>query len=532
MQPGYYLVGFILATIYLSCAVKATPQGGPRDESPPAIILETSTPNKQTNFTGRSFTISLDEWVKLEDAQTQVLVSPPLEKRPEIKTKGRSVVFTFHDDEILRENTTYTINFGNSIQDITENNPLANHTFVFSTGDVIDSLTVSGFVFDAYSGEPVPESTIMVYENLADTIPFTAKPLYATRSAEETGAFTIGNMKAGTFRVLAVKDDNLNYLYDADIEVMGFLDSFLVLPQDNDEPLTLKVSPPEEVLYADRADTSSWNKAVIEYNRIPHELQIDYENPDGSLVYDIHENVISIWYHDDTRRDWPLYLNTGDEIDTMILKYNSSTDKFEKIKEQKRMANSGHPNDPAFICFDRPVQSFDTTYFELLEGNAKAKVSTLPIISDSLPMCLQLDYTWQPDSIYALTIFPGGITDFYGQANDTISQNFPIGNSERFGNIILNISELDSLLSYIVMLGLKDKPEVSFTIEATETFSKTIEQLRPATYELRITEDKNKNGRWDPGNLFLNNQPEVTTVKELEPLRANWDLEVDYKWNN
>ncbi|MCB0688797.1 MAG: Ig-like domain-containing protein, partial [Saprospiraceae bacterium] len=146
-----YLPGLGLLLIFFwGCASKATPPGGPKDETPPRIIIDKSTPNYQLHFDQKSIIITLDEWVELEDAQNQVLISPPLEKRPDIRIKKRSVVFTFHDDEKLRENATYSINFGESIHDITEKNVLKNFIFVFSTGDVLDSLKVEGQIKDAF----------------------------------------------------------------------------------------------------------------------------------------------------------------------------------------------------------------------------------------------------------------------------------------------------------------------------------------------------------------------------------------------
>jgi len=112
MQKGLLGLGFLVGIFFWQCASKATPPGGPKDETPPRIIEEKSTPNQQLNFAGRTIAVTLDEWVELEDAQNQVLISPPLEKRPDIRIKGRSVVFNFHEDEILRENATYSINGG------------------------------------------------------------------------------------------------------------------------------------------------------------------------------------------------------------------------------------------------------------------------------------------------------------------------------------------------------------------------------------------------------------------------------------
>ncbi|NND33581.1 MAG: hypothetical protein HKN76_13405 [Saprospiraceae bacterium] len=528
MRFGQFCLGLITVAFFFQCASKATPPGGPKDETPPAIVQEKSTTNEQTLFKERSFIVTLNEWVKLEDVQSQVLISPPLERRPEIKIKGKSVVFKFHEDEVLKEGATYTVNFGDAIQDITENNPLKNFSFVFSTGSVIDSLSINGNVIDAYTAEPVEDATVMVYESLEDSIPLQEKPLYATKSDEE-GAFEIRNMKAGIFKIVAITDDNLNYLLDG-VERVAFLDTTFHLDTAGTAPINLRMSQPLERLYPDRRDTSEWNKAVFTYNRYPYGLSIDYADPDQTLFYDLLNNTLSVWYYDENRREWPLYFSTGEVLDTFVLNYNAPNQKQTKPKELSRLKNSGFPSDPFYHCFDRPILSFDTSFIQILEGStAKKAVNAEIFIIDSLPLCLQFAYQWQPDSTYELILLPGSLTDLYDLTNDTISQRFPIGNVERFGSIIMKIEGLSNDQSYLIQLGIKDKPEYIFSVDSTTTFERTITKLKPATYDLRIVEDRNRNGRWDPGDLLLNRQPEVTRKYEIEQLRANWDVDVNVK---
>jgi hypothetical protein len=132
MRNANHIVLWGLLILISACAVRGGQLvGGPKDETPPSVVSDKSTPNFQTNFADRSVIITMDEWVKLEDPYTQILISPPLEKRPDIKIKGRAVLVELHEEEVLRENATYAINFGEAIQDITENNPLKNYSFVF-----------------------------------------------------------------------------------------------------------------------------------------------------------------------------------------------------------------------------------------------------------------------------------------------------------------------------------------------------------------------------------------------------------------
>lgn len=520
----------VVAIVIVSgCASKVTPTGGPKDETPPGVVEEKSTTSLQTNFSERSFIITLDEWVKLEDAQTQVLVSPPLEKRPDIRLKGKAVLFKFHEEEILRENATYTINFGESIQDITEGNPLLNHTFVFSTGDIIDSLSIHGHLVDAYTGEPVEGATVMVYESMVDSVPLLEKPFYAAKSDEE-GHFNISNVKVGTFQVVAIKDDNLNYLYDPANEMMGFLDSALTLPDTHS--IDIAMSLPEPLIYLDKFDTSEYNQAKVTFSRSPHTMALTYlDDGDSSLWYNLRGSDLDIWYASEVRDSWPVEIRYEAEIDTLILHKNPPPNSYDTLQKLNQLVNTGHPANPFYVCFDMPVTSIDTALAVLVEGKtAQIHLSTKPRLHDSLAQCIVLEYGWKPDSIYTLTLLPGALTDVYGQKNDTIIEKVPIGNVERFGNIDLLIEGLQDEAFYLVELGSKGKVQQRFMIDSVTTVNRTIRKLKPGTYELRVTEDRNRNGRWDPGDLLQKRQPEPTRQVELEQLRANWDVEVNYKW--
>jgi len=531
MRVAQICLLFLLMAIFCQCASKATPPGGPKDETPPRIVLDKSTPNEQLRFDQRSFTITLDEWVALEDAQTQVLISPPLEKRPEIKIKGKSVVFRFHEDEVLKENATYSINFGDAIQDITERNPLSNFIFVFSTGDVIDSLFLTGKVLDSYLGEPVEGATIMVYSSSDDSVSIKEKPFYATRS-DKAGDFTIRNMKEGSYQVVAIIDDNLNYLYDAGVEQMAFLDSVIKVGTEND-PIQLNLSTPEPPLYLDKRDTSGWNEALYTFSRKPHNLEVSYENAmDSSLRFDLQEDKLHFWYFSDVRREWEVYVKGEQlDVDTMILKFDNLNAKAKKMAKQARLKNSAHPADPVSICFDRPIVEIDTSQIIWVEGVAKTRVQPTPTILDSLTMCLLFEYPWKPDSTYELLMLPGALTDLFEMQNDSIAEKYSFGNAERFGNVIMTIDGLSANQAYLVELGIKDKAEHTFFIEGDTTYHRTVDKLKPGTYGIRVIEDRNRNGRWDSGNLLEGFQPEKTHWQEIEQLRANWDVDVNIKWN-
>ncbi len=153
----------------------------------------------QHAFSQRRIELVFDEWVTLSDVGTQVVVSPTLLKRPEVKLKGKKVVVELPEEDTLRPNTTYTINFGTAVKDLHEGNPAENLRFVFSTGDYLDSLTVNGSVVDAFTGDPVEKVSVMLYENLGDSVPRKERPYYFART-NKTGQFSIQNVRPGRFK--------------------------------------------------------------------------------------------------------------------------------------------------------------------------------------------------------------------------------------------------------------------------------------------------------------------------------------------
>jgi len=521
------LIGLALC---FACANRLNPSGGPRDEDPPEVIAEGSTQNFQTHFNQPEIELALNEWVELNDPINQVLVSPPLDQRPDIRLKGKSVTFTFHEDEILKQDATYTINYGESIKDLTEGNSLSNYSFVFSTGAYIDSLIVAGQVVDAFSGEPVENATVMLYDNLQDSAVFLEKPFYASRSLKD-GTFQIRNVKLDTFRVIALIDDNLNYLVDPENESMGFLNDFFIPSPDSSIDVKLELSKPEGPLFLDRVDTSDWNKAVITYNRTPFEIDIATRGSTDSIYWEGRDQNLEFWYLPNSAERQIVYLTDTrqNEIDTVILRTDVPP-ASEMISVQAKKINSGHPEDPFYLCFSRPLINIDSNRIQLRTASGQTDLKAT-FQSDSLSTCLNIQSNWQPDSTYMITLFPNAITDLFGLGNDTIQETFPIGGVDRFGNIELEASGFSKDHSYIIELLLSSKVERTIYLNRRDQLTAALDKLKPSTYTLRIIEDLNNNRRWDPADYSLQRQAERVITQSIEPLRANWDVEVIFEWN-
>ena len=188
----------LIVFLVQGCANIVAPTGGAKDITPPNIIEAKSTKNFQTNFKKQRIEMTFDEWIKLEDVFNQVVVSPPLNEQPQVTQDGKKIVFEFGKKEELRENATYTINFGTSVKDLAEGNIAKNLRFVFSTGAIIDSLTVRGRVVDAVTGLPTEGAVLMLYDNFSDTVVRKIKPFYFGRT-DKNGEAIIENVREGKF---------------------------------------------------------------------------------------------------------------------------------------------------------------------------------------------------------------------------------------------------------------------------------------------------------------------------------------------
>lgn len=237
----------------IACANPVAPTGGPKDTTPPEIIRSVPE-NQSVNFSSDRVTITFSEFVNLKDINTQLMVSPPLSEQPDFLMKGKTLTMKFR--EALRENTTYNFFFGDAIVDITESNPIPGYSFTFSTGPVIDSLSMSGKVLNAFTLQPVKGAFVMLYDSISDSIPYKSRPYYVARTSE-SGEFRLNNLRSNKYLMFALTDINSNYIYDMPTEDIGFSDT-LVEPDLPSEKIAELVPGSEETLpdtlKADSAD--------------------------------------------------------------------------------------------------------------------------------------------------------------------------------------------------------------------------------------------------------------------------------------
>ena len=574
-QKTYALL-FAFACLLVSCANPIPPEGGPRDQTPPKLDSLASTRNFQTRFQKQTIVLAFDEWVELKDAFNQVVISPPLEHRPEIVRKKKTIQVKFDEREILRDSATYVVNFGEAIRDLTEGN-VAPIVFVFSTGDYIDSLSVEGKVVDAYTAKPVENVLFMLYENRADSVVRKDRPFYFARTNKE-GAFKVSNVKSGKFKAFALLDQNLNYRFDNDAEKIAFLDSALImrdevveipdslaldsLAQDSvavdsisqdstvldtslavadtiislsqllPQALTMKLFEEEKPLFLRSKDVNTYGLVKLTFNREPYDARVTFDSVGQAVFFETEKDTIRLWYELETDTDWNVYVQRDTSVDTVAVKTGLKENFLSTASLKASLKPGGPPvkqapGTPFSVMFNHPLAAFDPGSIKVLEDSVKTEVRPAVRIDSVEKRKLLIDFPWKDGRPYEIRLLPGAGTDLFGLVNaDSTSRNFIAGAVKDFGTLTLIVKNLRPDTAYVIrLLDKNDAPLRTYPVSGSDSFQTTLNFFPPGAYTLEVIEDLDRNGRWTTGNYDLHRQPERVQRKVLEELRANWELE-------
>ncbi len=523
---GIFLVFMALALH--QCAKRGSPSGGPKDTEPP-VLIKAEPENLSINFKTTKIRLYFDEYIKLQDVQNQLIVSPPFQYPAEISPQGGASKYVeVVIKDTLKENTTYTLNFGQSIVDNNENNPSSYLTYVFSTGDYIDSLALLGVVNDAFNKETDEFISVMLYEidtAYTDTVITKRPPNYITNTQDSTTIFRLQNLKAGKYRLLAIKDEGKNNLYDAVTDKIGFVEDTISLPTDSIYLLNLFREVPKYSLSAPKF--SAANKISFGYKGSDEKLQI---NP-ISIIPDSITRFVAKEPGKDTLNYW----FTPFEVDSLLFevlneriqKRDTFTVKTRKLPADSLVLIPSNRSSLGFLDTmalgaNIPIRQIDTSMASLM--NKDSISLPLNIRLDTLANRMEFYFEKEPNETYSLSILPGALTDLFGATNDTLLYKLKTKSYEDYGNLRIR---LQGAISYPVILQLSEpKGKVVRSIVSEEDMLYEFNLLEPKKYLLRVIFDANANQRWDTGNFLDKIQPEkiVYFPQEIE-VRANWELE-------
>src|ERR1043166_7750915 len=258
------LVSIGIWTLFHHCAQIAPLTGGKKDTTPPKLI-QAIPQDKSTGFLGGEISLLFDENIQLKDLTGQLIVSPKIKNMPTIEAGGKKILISMKGDE-LQTNTTYRLYFGNAIADLNESNALKDFSYVFSTGDHIDSLHIRGSVREVNTGKPSGATTVGLYKvPCEDSVVFKTIPDYMTKS-NDNGEFSIAYLPVAEFRVFAFQDKNKNILYDGESEKVAFRTDPLNLTKDTNVTLRLFAELPVKN-FLKRSRTPYYGLAQLIYNK-------------------------------------------------------------------------------------------------------------------------------------------------------------------------------------------------------------------------------------------------------------------------
>lgn len=512
----------ILSVIYYSsCANIQGISGGPEDKTPPMLTEQNSTPNYVTNFNEREINLSFNEWVRIENPSANISISPPTEFPPEYKLKGKRFTIRFDKRETLRVNTTYNVQFGECIRDITAGNIQRNIRYVFSTGSYLDSLSIHGKVIDAFTKKPKEKILVSLYKLLDDTAFQKIKPYYFSWT-DTAGKFSMNNLSPGMYKLYALEDKNQNYYYDQTTEGFAFY------------PDTIQINSKDSLNYVLSLSVKSLPVNIKDKQLRPGQLNVYFNEKPFKVKLEC-DSSSSIQFVN--LKDSVLLWNGSQEEISCILNYNSKKDTFKipPVKERLKDSIRGiqlvqsliKPGELPEFKMNYPILQIRKDSFQFLDSVSKITA----IHMDSLdPRKFSIEGTYPQSKPARLLIQANAIQGLHQITNrrDTFTLRFMEKSS--LSRLSMNLDGLQTGWAYIFQLLNGETVNVEFTFVATESNKKLFfRNLFPGKYRLRLIHDANKNEYWDPANFSNRTQAESIWYFDIPDLRADWDVDVSIK---
>lgn len=575
----------LTAIIVIKCAHPVSPSGGPKDVTPP-IIIETTPENGSAGFEGNKFTLKFNEYVSLNNIQAQALISPPMKKLPDFTIKSKSLQVKFKEE--LKPNTTYSVYFGDAIVDITENNPLTNYTYIFSTGDYVDSLSLSGYIYNALDLKPIEEVYVMLYKDNNDTIEFDSLPYYVVpyylSKTNNIGRFQFNGLSNNEYLLFAINDQNSNYIFDQPGEKIAFLDSlispiYLEKPKIDSANLdsisNILITSDSIIIVADSLLTDSiqyddtgsvdlfmflspdtiqrlLKAEVIAKNTIRFAFSQPATNvmfeslkysPDSiSFVVDFSKEKDTLyWYLNNPPIDSLELLVTqfNDTLGTVYLKLDiDKKNKRVKKKEDEKerllwksniSGNKLDLNKHLEIEFSQPYVRFNDIDSSILVVGSDSIWNPEFNFIDSLQMKIMFPYDMLEETKYIVYFPDSSFSSWNNIHTEVIDIKFSTLPLSDYGIFSINLFP-EKKQNYLLQLLTEEEIILKNFIFSNDT-TLTISYLKPAKYKLKIIYDDNNNNRWDVGDYGLKKQPErvIYFTKEIN-IRANWEIEEDWEY--
>lgn len=575
------------AVLLHSCANRGSgPQGGPKDESSP-VIVKSSPDNRARLVSSKRISIEFNELISIEAAYKNVIISPTQKNQPTVKAIGKKAVITLEDS--LLDNTTYTIDFGNSIVDYNEKNVLKDYQFSFSTGADFDTLQISGIVLDAHTLKAMSGISVGIYKTDNDTA-FETTPFMRMTKTKEDGSFVIRNIKEGKYKLYALNDVTQTYFYKQIGTDIAFCDSILQpdvhMHGKIDTIWSDSLKTKFDSLIVD-AHTEYYPKDLIlksfKENPIRHFFKKCTRNGKNNFTLtfgatSLKQPVLTIidstehsnWYvqekamRADSLTYWItdslLYKQDTLKLSLIYLKTDSTSNLVEKTDTinmvvtnkigKKRNKSNEVDNQNLPLLFVHNIVN-DMEVYDTLSLNFEEPITE--IAKDSIQLFIKKDTIWtqvpfeliKDDSLctkklnfiykksygdtYKLNVDSASIRSMYGRTVDKFYKTFRIKQLEEYGNLFIKLPDMPQN-GIIELLNQKEQWVQTAFIDGNEYI---FQDIKPGVYYIRLIIDENANGKWDTGIYKDNKQAELVYYypKQIK-IRANWDIEEEWPYNN
>jgi uncharacterized protein (DUF2141 family) len=529
----FALLLFAMAQLlFQNCAQMASPPGGKKDTLAPKII--SSIPlNKSKNFKGRKIELNFNEYIALKNINQELLITPNVGfYETKIRPNGISIIL----DSALKENTTYTFNFRNAIEDVSERNPGKNIKLVFSTSDLIDSLSIKGNVRNLKTNKKMENILIGLYP-YNDTLRIDKEKPYYFSKTDTSGNYQLENLAKGKYYLAAFEDVNNNLLLNSSKEQVDFItDKYIDLNSNLEQNFSVSL----QNLDALKQLKTSINAktALFEYNRGIKKIRIEGKNNSPVPVYQIESDRNIRFYVDNIDRKDTVFLKT---FITDSLDRTSPFDlkiKFREVnKKEKVVLNpiridikpaSGKfisPIDSLVFTFDKPIKFHDLNKIQFI----KAENETLSIPEayyhwNEFKNRLIIPTFYLPaNDKFELKIDKGAFINIESDTNAVFNQKIERQDLENYGTLEGTIGTTSKEFTYIVEVINANTNERAYSQTTQQNFN--FKYVEPGTYIIRAIEDKNQNGSWDIGNYLLREKPEKIYFMETKiKIKANFQI--------
>lgn len=529
--------------IVLLCAqcAQVTPlTGGKKDDTPPKA-LSYKPENASLNFNTKVIEVQFNEYIVLKDVANQFIITPQTKEMPDIQASGKKLKIIFNEE--LLPNTTYKMAFGNSVTDLNEANVLQNFEYIFSTGPTIDSLKLSGQILNALDLKPATQILVGLYKADAnDSIIYKDKPLYISKT-DAAGNFSFNYLPDAQFKIVGIKDQNKNLLYDGSEEQLAFTKELISSKDAQPISLILFKEIPNKS-FIKKSISPEYGKAHIIYNKSQTDIKV--VKAKGLVNYKLNslKDTLTLYYNQkfDTLETYISY--ESQKTDTLYIKLLSAAavDKLNKNKSIKYELKSNissvlaFHSTPAFeLSFPINPKDINKDKIRFIE-KTDTIFKNMPFnlsVRNQLTTSFAIEAELKPETNYTLTIDKGTFTSGSERSNDSITYKFKTTSIDDYAQLNMKLF-FPKKENYIIQLlnekeQLVNEKVVEFSLASTSEKLIAYKNLIPGNYFIKIVEDVNKNGLFDAGDYFLNKQPETIFINTTAiKLLAGWEIENEW----